>query len=430
MSTTDERHESAFTTSLRDAIKPIYSKEYRVNMTARSIQSALKRDFEQERREIKRADREQWDWGLPLKTKWRLTKMPLIYMVHLQRAAPLEFARLREEHFSITDESYRAVTASSLKSLSNLGLSGSAFFHTEGPSTNAGLIIKSINRAFEYEFMHETLLPRYIEYIEARPGADSLLTRITDVLFCADLSLGEALNVSPRHYMVMVDVLGDLKAVKGAQKWDLKPSGFFEPTRDLVPDIIKSEATKSGLADTLDADVRIKLTKSQYDDLIRVLEQDTAFLEELETVDYSLLLGRFPASSSPQPPLGLDASSTVHLPISDVLQQGASKIKRALGISSSQETEDVAPTAGASASGREGQKLTGDDFTKGVLSADGEWVYRLTIVDFLWNVNKLVPTVMRTAGKVLPDQTITTEPARYRQEFMKMVEEYVEVADS
>lgn len=72
---------------------------------------------------------------------------------------------------------------------------------------------------------------------------------------------------------------------------------------------------------------------------------------------------------------------------------------------------------------------TGDDFTKGILSADGQWIYRMTIVDFLWNVNKLVPTVMRTAGKILPEQTITSGPTRYKKAFLEMVDEYVEIVE-
>lgn len=177
-----------------------------------------------------------------------------------------------------------------------------------------------------------------------------------------------------------------------------------QPTRDLVPDAVKSDATKSGLADTLDADVRIKLSKAQFDALISVLERDTSFLESLQTVDYSLLLGRFPSSSSPQLPLGFE-SATVPAPVSRIINAA----KHSLPFS---KDHDI---------------ITGGDFIKGVVSADGEWIYRMTIVDFMWNVNKLVPTVMRTAGMVLPDQTITTEPARYKKEFMKMIEEYVDI---
>jgi hypothetical protein len=149
-------------------------------------------------------------------------------MVHLARAAPTAFASLRREHFEISDEEYLKVVSLPLKSLSGLGLSGSTFFHTTGPASNAGLLIKSINRAFEYEFLHEELLPAYIEYMEEHPGSDSLLTRITDVIWSADMTLGAFLNISPRHYMIMVDILGDLSEVEGAAKWDLKPTGFFE----------------------------------------------------------------------------------------------------------------------------------------------------------------------------------------------------------
>jgi hypothetical protein len=75
-----------------------------------------------------------------------------------------------------------------------------------------------------------TLLPEYIAYfdkIQEGSRGDSLLTRITDVIYCPDATLGGMLRLSPRHYMVMVDILGDIKAVEGAKKWDLKPM-FFE----------------------------------------------------------------------------------------------------------------------------------------------------------------------------------------------------------
>jgi len=54
---------------------------------------------------------------------------------------------------------------------------------------------------------------------------------------------------------------------------------------------------------------------------------------------------------------------------------------------------------------------TGADFIRAIESADGQWIYQLTIVDFFWNVTKLAPTVLRTAGKAVlrPEKTITTE---------------------
>lgn len=106
------------------------------------------------------------------------------------------------------------------------------------PSLNtAGLIIKSINRPFEYEFLHTTLLPEYIAYFDQMSDektGDSLLTRITDVIYSSDATLGGMLRLSPRHYMVMVDILGDLKTIEGARKWDLKPM-FFEVSPESFP---------------------------------------------------------------------------------------------------------------------------------------------------------------------------------------------------
>ncbi|PVF99483.1 SAICAR synthase-like protein [Serendipita vermifera] len=401
--------ESSVVTRLRDVIKPLYSQEYRTELTAGCISRSLKRASSSERREVKKADRgsDEWDWNTPLRPKWHVTKLFLIYMVHLARAAPSAFSKLRKEHFEISDEKYFEIISPPLKPLSGLGLSGSTFFHTGGPTSNAGLLIKSINRAFEYEFLHAELLPAYIQYMEEHPGADSLLTRITDVIWSADMTLGALLKISPRHYMVMVDILGDLSEIEGAEKWDLKPTGFFEPTRDLVPDVIKSDATKSGLADTLDPNVRIKLSKSQRDALFRIVERDTLFLERLEIVDYSLLLGRYPASSTPAPPVGLESRGLLPSTITDIVN--SSVIREAAGLNQRKKA------------------VTGDDLTRGILSADGQWIYRLSIVDFLWNVNKLVPTVMRTAGKVLPEQTITTQPQRYRKTFLEMLEEYVQV---
>lgn len=115
-----------------------------------------------------------------------------------------------------------------MEALSNMGLSGSTFFHTASHASEgtAGLLVKSINRAFEYEFLHTTLLQAYLSYYEkeGRSG-NSLLSRIVDVIWCADATLGGMLRLTPRHYMIMVDIIGNI--LEGARKWDLKPL-FFE----------------------------------------------------------------------------------------------------------------------------------------------------------------------------------------------------------
>jgi hypothetical protein len=249
---------------LREYIKPLYSRGHRIGIASSCISKALQRRHEQQRTDVRAADSSEgdWDWNLPLRPKLRWTKLLLICeyspmainstklihtnwdvlrkdTIHLERAAPSAFATIRREDFNISDDVYSRAISSPLKPLSNLGLSGSAFFHTTESSPNAngnaGLIVKSINRAFEYEFLHEQLLPSYIKYLEETKGPNSLLSRITDVLWGADRSLGDFMGIRPKHYMILVDILGDLSVIGGAKKWDLKPSGFFEVRSNPVP---------------------------------------------------------------------------------------------------------------------------------------------------------------------------------------------------
>lgn len=92
---------------------------------------------------------------------------------------------------------------------------------------------------------------------------DTLLSEITDVLYSFDHRLGGYLGFSPSHFIIMRNVLQGLDKDKGCRKWDLKPPGFFEPTRDLVPDQMKSEAAKSGLADELDEEIVLTAKQKQ-----------------------------------------------------------------------------------------------------------------------------------------------------------------------
>ncbi|KAG8807754.1 hypothetical protein FRC17_004278, partial [Serendipita sp. 399] len=94
----DERHESTTTAAIRNVIRPLYSRDHRVSLTADSILRALKRDLETgvPDRDPKKTD---WDWTKPFQARWRLTKLPLIYVVHLERAAPAAFQQLRNQHF-------------------------------------------------------------------------------------------------------------------------------------------------------------------------------------------------------------------------------------------------------------------------------------------------------------------------------------------
>ena len=95
-----------------------------------------------------------------------------------------------------------------------------------------------------------------------------------------------------------------------------------------------------------------------------LLERDTQFLMEMGTIDYSLLLGRFPVELVPDLPQP-------------------------------------------------------ESFLAGAPSGDGNWVYKMCILDFLWNVDRLHPKIIRVAGIALPEQTVTTQPYTYRKEFLK-----------
>ena len=160
--------------------------------------------------------------------------------IHLERTSPGIFTQTRVDLFNIPENIYQGTLRSPLTPISNLGLSGSIFFHTSAPlppfpediaqhPPNAGLFIKSIGRAFEYEFMYEKLLPEYLIFMrDSWQHEGSLLSRITDVLCSRETNIGALLKITPRHYMVMVDIIGSKEKEAGGRKWDLKPPEFFE----------------------------------------------------------------------------------------------------------------------------------------------------------------------------------------------------------
>lgn len=72
--------------------------------------------------------------------------------------------------------------------------------------------------------------------------------------------------MAPSHYIVVSNALEGPDKESGCGKWDLKPQNFFEPTRDLALDDMKTEAAKSGLAGKLDE--RIVLSRHQKNELM------------------------------------------------------------------------------------------------------------------------------------------------------------------
>ena len=192
-----------------------------------------------------------------------LTKAIYIDYAHFQRAAPLLFYHLRKDVFNLDEGHYQSQFTKKLRPVDGLGFSGSLFFYSDDES----FIVKSIGRRFEYAFLYSTLMHPLGTHYRENPG--TLLSEITDVLYTFDYRLGGYLGVSPSHYIVMTNVLEGLDKGEGCKKWDLKPQGFFEPTRDLVPDGMKTEAAKSGLADELDE--KLTLTRKQKADLMHAL---------------------------------------------------------------------------------------------------------------------------------------------------------------
>ena len=71
----------------------------------------------------------------------------------------------------------------------------------------------------------------------------------------------------------------------------------------------------------------------------------------------------------------------------------------------------------------------------GVRSADGKYVYRAAVLDFFWAKHKVQPKLMTaliTAWDAVfghGHMSITTTPREYRERFLKMCREYVEIVE-
>ncbi|KAF8463602.1 hypothetical protein BDZ91DRAFT_776907 [Kalaharituber pfeilii] len=339
---------------------PFLSPNYKSKVAEYCILKAFKTPLEQEQDD---ADELHPLWRPPPVHRNFRFSVFFFLLLRLSARCPLLFRKLRTEVYHIDEVLYQEQFFRPLQLVSGLGFSGSIFFFTAGKD----FIVKSIGRRFEYMFLYKELMGPLANYMENNEG--SLLSEITDVLYSFDHRLGAYFGISPSHFIVMRNVLKGLNKKKGCKKWDLKPPNFFEPTRDLVPDSVKSDAAKSGLADELDEE--IVLSRRQKQDLMYLLERDTEFLMKMEIIDYSLLLGRYPAD------------------LLDPPQQGS--------------------------------------FLSGVRSADGKWIYKMCILDYLWNVKQLHPRIIRAAGTALPEQTVTAHPIRYRNEFLKMMDDYIKV---
>lgn len=175
---------------------------------------------------------------------------------------------------------------------------------------------------------------------------------------------------------------------KFTDKWetyDLKPSSYFYPERDIADGALASDSVKDRLIDEFKDKIRV--SSRERDTLVETLVQDTKLLEANNAIDYSLFLVRYPA------PVG-DAERRV------------------------ERTESS----------------TGGPWRQGVQSADEKWVYRAVVLDFFWAKHTLQAKAMTGLIKsynVIDEQgpmSITTKPKEYRTRFLKMVEDLFEIA--
>ncbi|RPB05672.1 hypothetical protein L873DRAFT_527695 [Choiromyces venosus 120613-1] len=245
-------------------VLPFFSTTYKTDMTIHCLLKTFRDSLASEDKLLLQAEETDYLFGVLRNNQWRSPEMKRnfnlktffsLYYAQFRRAAPLLFYHLRKDVFKLDEEHYQNQFTKNLRPVDGLGFSGSLFFYSDDRS----FIIKSIGRRFEYAFLYTALMDPLCKYYHENP--QTLLSEITDVLYTFDHRLGGYLGISPSHYIVMMNVLEGSDKEKGCGKWDLKPQGFFEPTRDLVPDDMKTKAAKSGLADELDE--KIVLTRKQ-----------------------------------------------------------------------------------------------------------------------------------------------------------------------
>ncbi|KAH7312470.1 hypothetical protein B0I35DRAFT_411185 [Stachybotrys elegans] len=272
---------------------------------------------------------------------------------------------------------------SQLVAVGDLGYSGSTFFTTP----NGKYLIKSLPRRFEHEFFARDLFDDYVDHMRARP--ESLLVRITDMVRAPQATLGGMLGVAPTHHIVMENLLYGKEQEREAsmreawETYDLKPSDFFFPERDLAGGKLAPDSVIERLVDEFPD--RVRVTAAQKRELRELLEADTALLAGHNAVDYSIFLVRFPGPSA--------------------RGEGAGAV----------------PSVPSVASG----------WRAGLDDVDGLWTYRLVVLDFFWAKHKLRAKAMTGLVGALNlvarkgPMSITADPAEYRERFLKMVDEMV-----
>ncbi|ROV96578.1 hypothetical protein VMCG_07783 [Cytospora schulzeri] len=312
------------------------------------------------------------------------------------------FSELCQKYWNLDEEEYVASFRAeegnkpedALTTMGDMGFSGSTFFAT----SDGKYLVKSVSRYHEHTFFRDDLLDPYAAHMATHPT--SLLVRIIDFLASSGLAIGHRLGMAPSHHIIMENIMyGRDEAEKNGnpvwEQWDLKPTSYFYPERDIAEGRLTSEATKSQLADEFND--RLLLSKDEAEGFWRELEEDTRLLAHYNAVDYSLFLVRIPREAPTQ---------NINDPSSSSAQHAA-----------------VSPPSPPS-------------WRTGVPSADGKYVYRAAILDFFWAKHKVQPQLMtfliNAYNKVIHHHgpmSITTTPDEYRERFLKLCHEIVEMRE-
>ncbi|KAJ4303976.1 hypothetical protein N0V88_001578 [Collariella sp. IMI 366227] len=328
-----------------------------------------------------------------------------LYQLVLQKIRPADFANLRRKHWDVSDDDYLASfrpeegepTEQALQSIGDMGFSGSTFYST----ADQKYLVKSVPRYSEHSFFSEDLLTPYVQHMATHPR--SLLVRICDFLGASSASIGRLFRFAPSHHIVMDNIMYGREAAKKRgdeewEHWDLKPTSYFYPERDIAGGALTSETTKNQLADEFHD--KIVLCRTQADDFFASLEEDTRLLAEHNAVDYSLFLVRM---SSPQ-----QVTVSVAFPAKSTMVPT--------------EPPSVPPAPST--------------WRTGVASADGKHIFRASILDFFWAKHKVQPrlmTLLIKAWNLLISKhgpmSITTTPDEYRERFLKMCRSIVEIKE-
>ncbi|KAK6216105.1 hypothetical protein LQW54_003881 [Pestalotiopsis sp. IQ-011] len=309
--------------------------------------------------------------------------------------------------WAIQDKDYKASFGSDwkaaskrkdvLQTLGDMGYSGSTFYRTQ----DGAYLVKSVPRYFEHTFFKTEMLIPYADHMRANP--ESLLIRITDFLECSQRSFGSLFGMAPSHHIVMENVLygADQEKEDGTkdkwESWDLKPTSYFYPERDVAGGVLTSEATKSKLAD--DFDDKIKLTLDQAEDFKAQLQKDTKLLADCNAVDYSLFLVRV-----------ISATDS--------------------GVEGPQSNDSLPPLEPPFA------PPGPPTWRTGIKSSDGKEIYRAAILDFFWAKHTLHAKAMTGLIKTynLIDaqgpMSLTAVSTEYRERFMNMCMEMIDVENS